>query len=208
MKTILILVGLLVVRSASAQMPVDHSANKGESIGRKAPAELAYLSAANLAAVSAMLSQNKSDVEEMIDSRKRAIFLRERIAVVGQARIAAEVEVYKATGGEGLVIGLESLIRYGDRTAALPAETAKAQADLDAQISEAAKAPQKSTTKLDDAAKRLALLADEPTPRQRAQQAFEFFQATKKKVKEIEDAAAKAKANAEASTAVLSASTN
>ncbi|QDG70248.1 hypothetical protein [Janthinobacterium tructae] len=169
------------------------------------PAQLAKTTSAYLGAVSAMLSKQSAEVNRMIDERTDAIAARERAALTAQNRVKSEIEHYNMTRSNVLADSLQSMIRRSDRVATEPADLTSAEAALRSEIKVATALPLLSTDKLDSAAKKLAVLAEQQPPLERAQEAIEFYNATKASVNKIEkDAeATKLKADEESKKAIL-----
>jgi hypothetical protein len=162
------------------------------------PETLAHTASVNLGAVSAMLSKNQRDIDAMIAERTDAIVARERSAVTAQNQVRRELSVYKNTRSGALADSLQAMIDAGNSAVADPIGVAAMEAKLRADIKAGAKLPVLSTEKLDAAAKKLAVLADEVTPAERAKEGFSFLRDTKKAVEKLEKEAKEAKDKADA----------
>jgi Zn-dependent oligopeptidase len=180
--------------------PLAHAEPKDPKAKLSDEAALAYTASVNLAAVSAMLTQNQKDVDSMIAARTDAIVARERAAAAARNRVAHEFDVYNMTRSSGLVNNLKAMIHSGDRADAEPGELDAMEAALRADVKANAALPTLSTEKIDEAAKKLAVLAEERSSKERAEDAIAFFKATKKEVKKLEAAARDARNKADAAT--------
>jgi len=169
-------------------------------------AALAYTASVNLGAVSAMLTKNQKDVESMIAQRTDAIVARERTAAEQRSKVAYELGVYGATRSGGLADSLQAMMRAGEGAAELPGELDAMEAALRAEVKASTTLPAMSNAKIDEAAKKLAVLAEDPTPRQRAEQAAAFFKATREEVRKLEEKAKKVKDKADMAIASKDAS--
>lgn len=178
--------------------PAAGAADKLPQDELRAPAALAFTTSANIAAVAAMLSKNQQDVDALIAARTNAIVERERRAMQAHDKVALELETYDMTRGAPLADTLRALMRRGDRAGAQAWRTAGMETGLRAALAAETSLPADSNALLTAAAKKLATLAEQLSPIDRAKQAREFFIATKDAVQKlhVEADAAKASANA------------
>lgn len=191
----------------AAISPTVHAAEPSlPQASMRPPAALAYETAANIGVISAQLSRNHQQVTAMIAERINAIVAHEREAAQAQARVEDEVDVYRMSRGGAIADSLRALMRTGERAALGPSELDALEATLRSDIATSTALPAMSNDKLDAAAKKLAALAEEPSPLSRAKEVLGFIQATKKAVDKLEaDAAAeKQKADDAIKTATTS----
>jgi hypothetical protein len=149
-----------------------------------APAELAEVSARNIAMLSSALAAHQQGMNDIATTRTAHIVSVNRLAINAKQESDREVEILKQTGGAAILDIVDALRAHGDRAALARGEAEAAEAAVKADISAAYTPLAIATDKLDRAAETLAALGRQQTPRDRAKFLVQF-------AKDVRDESAK-----------------
>lgn len=149
-----------------------------------APAELAGVTAKNIAMVSSALAAHQKGLNDIATTRAAHIVSVNRLSTDARQQSDREVAILKQTGGAEIVKVFEALCEHGDRAALVSGQTEAAEAAAKADIATAYTPLAIATDKLDRAAKTLAVLAKQQTAQDRAKYLLQF-------AKDVRDESAK-----------------
>lgn len=163
--------------------------------------ELARLTGAVIANVSAKLSEHQRETNAANQRRAQLIASVVRQAAEGQQIIDSDLLVLKNTGGAETVKLFAAMREHGDQAAFAPAQLDAAQAAALADASSAIKPLSLSTEKLDAAAKGLGQLGTPKTSKDRLAFLRGYLHDTREQIKALEDGAKKEAAKGDAALA-------
>jgi len=138
-------------------------------------AALSDATAKNLALVSASLQQHQAGLDDQVKRRVELILSVHKMSIGSRMSIERERNILAQTDGQALLKLFDALAEHGDNAAQVPARSdallAQARAEIEASFAPIAI----STAKLDEAAMKLTVLAQEQTAMERAASFRQFF---------------------------------
>lgn len=160
------------------------------------PAQLSAATAANIAALSTELNRHFKSATKATEARSEAIVDVHRLAAASRARVDHELNVLSNTNGATLAKSFGAIVQQGDAAAAQADKLQAIESGIRSELAAVTVPATLSTDKLDSTAKKLAVLAEEQSRRDRIKELFRFAKDTKQAADKLEEQAAASAAKA------------
>lgn len=163
-----------------------------------APAQLAGLTAKNIAMVSSALAAHQKWMNDIASTRAAHIVSINRLSINARQESGREVSILKQTGGADILKVYAALCDHGDNAALAAGQADSAEAAAKADVVAAYTPLAIATDKLDKAAKTLAGLAKEQSTQDRLKYLLQFAKDVRDESAKLEKASKDKKADADA----------
>lgn len=160
------------------------------------PAQLSAATAANIATLSSELSRHFKSANQATEARSEAIVDVHHLAAASRARVDHELNILANTNGTALSKSFTSIVQQGDAAAAQADKLAAIESDIRKDLAAATAPATLSTEKLDATARKLAVLAEAQSKRDRIKELYRFAKDTKESADKLEEKAGERAAKA------------